>query len=85
MCVNWFRKLVTAAFPNRGAQGQEKQFTSHCLRDTAACEWLGAGVLLERVSKLLGHKSVKTTERYYAKWIPERQEQLDNALVATWK
>lgn len=39
------------------------------------------GVLLEEVSKLLGHESIKTTERHYAKWVKGRQDRLD-ALVS---
>jgi integrase len=39
---------------------------AHRLRDTFAVEMLLAGVPLEQVSKLLGHFSVKTTEKHYA-------------------
>jgi integrase len=34
------------------------------------------GVSIEFVSKLLGHSSVKVTERHYAPWIKALQEQL---------
>jgi integrase len=33
-------------------------------------------VPLEEVSKLLGHESIKTTERHYAKWVKGRQARL---------
>jgi integrase/recombinase XerD len=56
----------------------------HQLRDTAAVEWLKAGLPLEEVSKLLGHDSIKTTERSYAKWVKARQDRLDSLVVATW-
>ena len=46
------------------------------LRDTFAVEMLLAGVPLEQVSMLLGHKSVKITEKHYAPWVKARQEQL---------
>jgi len=36
------------------------------LRDTFAVELLLAGVPIDQVSILLGHASVKTTERHYA-------------------
>ncbi|MGE5316302.1 MAG: tyrosine-type recombinase/integrase [Acidobacteriota bacterium] len=36
-----------------------KQFTFNCFRN---------GVPLEVCSKLLGHSSVKTTEKYYTSW-----------------
>ena len=37
----------------------------HMLRDTAAVEWLLAGVPLETVSVLLGHTDVRTTLDHY--------------------
>jgi len=45
-------------------------------RDTFAVEMLLAGVPLEQLSILLGHKSVKITEKHYAPWVKARQEQL---------
>jgi integrase/recombinase XerD len=56
----------------------------HQLRDTFAVGLLEHGVPLEEVSKLLGHESIKTTERYYAKWVKARQDRLDTLVVATW-
>jgi integrase/recombinase XerD len=58
---------------------------SHRLRATFAVDLLQKGVPLEHVSKLLGHKSVVTTERHYAKWVKGRQELLDSVVSATWK
>jgi site-specific recombinase XerD len=51
-------------------------FAPHCLRDTFAVDLLKKGVPLEEVSKLLGHKSIKTTEESYAKWVQARQDRL---------
>jgi integrase len=42
------------------------------LRDTYAVELLLVGVPLEDVSRLLTHSSIKTTEQYYAHWVPDR-------------
>ena len=58
---------------------------SHRLRDTFAVDLLEKGVPLEEVSKLLGHESIKTTERSYAKWVKGRQDRLDSLVSATWK
>jgi integrase/recombinase XerD len=58
---------------------------SHRLRATFAVDLLQKGVPLEHVSKLLGHKSVVTTERHYAKWVKGRQDQLDALVVGTWE
>lgn len=57
---------------------------SHRLRDTFAVDLLEKGVPLEEVSKLLGHESIKTTERHYAKWVKGRQDRLDSLVRATW-
>src|SRR5215469_7774219 len=39
----------------------------------------------ERVSILLGHESVGTTERNYAPWVRSRQEQLGADLTRAWR
>ena len=53
----------------------------HRFRDTFAVELLLAGVPIERVSILLGHESVRTTEKNYAPWVRSRQEQLEADLA----
>lgn len=62
------------AFTDR--QGKPMKFHSHMLRDTFAVENLLAGVLLEDVSRMLTHKSIKVTEDYYGHWVPDRLAQL---------
>lgn len=57
---------------------------AHRFRDTFAVELLLAGVPLERVSILLGHQSVKITEKHYSPWIRERQEQAEADVRRTW-
>jgi len=59
---------------------------AHRLRDTFAVELLLSGVPIERVSVLLGHQSVRITERHYAPWVRARQNSLRlicNALGAS--
>ena len=46
----------------------------HRLHDAFAVELFLAGVPLERVSILLGHQTLKITERHYAPWVRARQE-----------
>lgn len=58
---------------------------SHRLRDTFAVELLQAGVPIERVSILLGHQSVRVTERHYNPWVRSRQEQLEADVASAWK
>jgi integrase/recombinase XerD len=64
----------------RTADGTPKWCHSHMLRDTFAVELLLAGVPLEQVSILLGHASIRTTERHYAPWVRARQEQLEQSV-----
>jgi hypothetical protein len=56
----------------------------HRFRDTFVVELLLAGVPIERVSILLGHESMRTTERNYAPWVRSRQEQLEADLTRAW-
>ena len=56
----------------------------HRFRDTFAVEMLLNGVPLERVSVLLGHQSVRVTEKHYAPWVRARQEQLELDVRRTW-
>jgi len=57
---------------------------SHQLRDTFAVELLKQGVPLEEVSKLLGHTSIRTTEKSYAPWVTARQDRLNELVVRTF-
>jgi integrase len=69
---NWrrtFRRLCEIA----GVSGGH----AHRFRDTLAVELLLEGVPMDRVSILLGHSSVKITERHYAPWVRSRQAQLE--------
>ena len=57
---------------------------AHRFRDTFAVELLLSGVPLERVSVLLGHRSLKVTEKHYAPWVKARQEQLEADVKRSW-
>ena len=39
---------------------------------------------MERVAVLLGHQSIKITERHYAPWVRARQEQLEENVSRVW-
>jgi integrase/recombinase XerD len=76
---NWQRALkrlfVLAEVPTGHA---------HRLRDTFATELLLAGVPMERVSMLLGHSSIRVTEKHYSPWVRARQNQLEDDVRRTW-
>ena len=57
---------------------------AHRFRDTFAVGLLQAGVLMERVSMVLGHSTMKVTEKYYSPWVRARQEQLEADVRRGW-
>ena len=80
---NWAKYYIAPVFKAAGLAG-DGHMMSHRLRDTFAVDLLEKGVPLEEVSKLLGHTSIKTTERHYAKWMKGRQDRLDSLVTGTW-
>jgi hypothetical protein len=54
-------------------------------RDTFAVEMLLAGVPIDQVSLLLGHASVKITEKSYSPFVKARQIQLQESVRNAWK
>jgi integrase len=77
---NWrrtFRRLCKIAGVKNGHP--------HRFRDTLAVELLLEAVPIERVSALLGHSSVKITERHYAPWVQARQVQLEADVTRAWR
>jgi integrase/recombinase XerD len=57
---------------------------AHRFRDTFAVELLQTAVPIERVSVLLGHQSVRITEKHYNPWVRSRQEQLEADVRRSW-
>ncbi|MYE05856.1 MAG: tyrosine-type recombinase/integrase [Chloroflexi bacterium] len=71
-CAKYWRARLGIIADRAGVAG----FRPHRLRDTFAVSLLGQGVAIEDVSALLGHRSILTTERYYAPWNRSRRERL---------
>jgi integrase/recombinase XerD len=44
-----------------------------------------SGVPIERVSVLVGHTSIRVTERHYAPWVKAGQEQLESDVMRSWE
>ena len=57
---------------------------AHRWRDTFAVELLLKRVPIADVSVLLGHQSVKITEKHYSPWVLSRQEQLEDTVRKTF-
>ena len=78
----WGARYIRPLFEAAGMRSGH--MVSHRLRDTFAVGLLEKGVPMEEVSKLLGHESMRTTERHYARWVKGRQDRLDTLVTATW-
>ncbi len=78
-----FRKLFRIANLTH-PDGTPKPCRSHMFRDTFAVELLLAGVPIDQVSALLGHRSVKMTEKHYLPWVKARQKQLTASVRRAW-
>jgi len=76
---DWQRSLRTL-FDAAGVKGGH----AHRFRDTFAVDLLSNGVPIDQVSILLGHSSVKTTEKHYAPWVKARQDQLEISVKKIW-
>jgi integrase/recombinase XerD len=73
-----FTDYMKLAFDKAGI----KNGHPHRLRDTGAVELLKQNVDIRVVSKALGHKSITTTERYYAPWNKAQQDLMDEKVEA---
>jgi integrase/recombinase XerD len=58
---------------------------AHRFRDTFAVNLLLQGTPIEKVSVLLGHQSVRVTEKHYNPWVRSRQERLEDHVAQAWK
>jgi integrase/recombinase XerD len=70
-----FRKLFALA---------EVEGHPHMFRDTFAVELLKHGVPIETVSMLLGHASIRVTEKHYKPWVKTLQDRLEADAMKAW-
>jgi integrase/recombinase XerD len=78
--VGSWRKRLSKLFAIAAVRGH-----AHRFRDTFASELLQAEVPMDRVRILLGHQSIKITEKYYSAWTPSRQRQIKADLQRAWE
>src|SRR5713226_9124943 len=76
---DWQRSL-RKLFKLAGIKGH-----AHMFRDTFAVDLLQKGVPIETVAVLLGHSSIKITEKHYSPWVKSRQENLEAQVNKTWR
>ena len=84
--ANWqrsYRRLFELA-DIRKPDGEIKRCHPHMFRDTFAVEMLLAGVPIDQVSLLLGHASIKITEKSYSPFVKARQIQLQESVRNAW-
>jgi integrase/recombinase XerD len=84
--TNWERSYAKlfklAALTQR--DGTPKRAYPHMLRDTFAVESLLSGMSIHQVSTILGHSSIKVTEKSYMPWVRARQNSLNDAVFNSW-
>ncbi len=78
--IGTWQRTLRRLFQLAGLEGH-----AHRFRDTFSVELLLAGVPMEDVSVLLGHSSVKITQKHYSPWVLERQERLESNLRKAWE
>ncbi len=57
---------------------------AHRFRDSFSVRLLERGVPIQDVSILLGHRSVRVTEKHYAPWVQSRQTRLEDLVRSSW-
>ncbi len=76
---NWrrrFEKVFKAAEVEKGHP--------HRFRDTFAVDLLLRGMPIDQISVLLGHSSVKITEKHYLAFVAARRQQIAESLRRAW-
>lgn len=77
-----YTAALISVFDRAGVERNYK--LSHRLRNTFAVDLLTKGVPLETVSIMLGHRSVQTTERYYADFTADYMARAESLVRKAW-
>jgi integrase/recombinase XerD len=74
-----FHRSLRILFKDAGVKG-----SSHSFRNTFSVELLLAGVPIEQVAMLLGHRDPKVTWKHYAAFVQSRRIALEEAVKKSW-
>jgi integrase/recombinase XerD len=61
--------------------GVARKYSPHCLRHTFATQLLNAGVTLEVLKELMGHRSIQNTLKYTQLYEATKRQQYDEAMT----
>jgi site-specific recombinase XerD len=67
LCSISVSTMIFIGFINCGIKINGRKHGSHCLRHSLAANMLEQGINILEISHVLGHKSVETTQNFYAK------------------
>jgi len=79
--VGNFQRALKRLFKLAGVSGGH----AHRFRHTFAKSLLMAGVPVDRVAILMGHRSSAITLKHYSAWVRERQQQLETDVRRVWE
>jgi integrase/recombinase XerD len=79
--ANCWRRKLEKVFDLAGIENGHP----HRFRHTFAVELLKEGVPIEDVAILLGHSSIRITEKHYAAWVRSRQDRLKLNVAKAWQ
>jgi integrase/recombinase XerD len=82
--VKDWQERIRVAFNWAGIKKGATNMMSHRLRDSFAKAYLDADGDIRQLSKLMGHSSIKVTERHYAKWSLKDQQKAKEGVVNSW-
>ncbi len=80
-CVGDYQRALKKLYELAGVENGHV----HRWRDTFAVELLIKMVPIEDVAVLLGHSSIKITEKSYSPWVKARQEHLEVTVRSTFE
>jgi site-specific recombinase XerD len=69
----------------RHPDGTKRRCHAHMFRHSFAVSLLLSGVSIETIATLLGHSSIRTTEKYYSPFVKARAERIEQEIMSAWQ